>query len=126
MYTDLLAKIKNAELARKESITTPFSKMDFAIAKALAQANYLKDVQKRTIGHKMFIDIKLVYRGGKPGITDFKIMSKPSRRLYVGYRDLRRIKQGYGLAVLSTPKGISVNTDARKAKVGGEYLFEVW
>ncbi|RJP44600.1 30S ribosomal protein S8 [Candidatus Parcubacteria bacterium] len=126
MHYDLLAKIKNAQSARKESLVTRFSKSDFEVAKILAEAGYVKDVQKRVSGHKSFIEIKLSYRGKQPGLLGFRIISKPSRRLYEGYRNLRPVKQGYGLAVLSTPKGILSNKEARKAKVGGEYLAEVW
>ena len=63
---------------------------------------------------------------GDPAITDFKVMSKPSRRLHIGYRDLKAVKQNYGLSILSTPAGVMSNREARKQKVGGEYLFEVW
>jgi len=126
MYYDLLAKIKNAQQAKKETVVTPFSKMDFAVAKILAQENYVKDVQKKNIGHKSFLEVRLAYKSGRPGLIDFKIKSKPSRRLYIGYREVGRVKQGHGLAILSTPKGITSNIEARKQKVGGEYLCEVW
>lgn len=126
MYYDLLAKIKNAQQVRKETLLTPFSKLDFAVAKILVQAGYLKDAQRRTMGHKNFLEVKLSYKGSQPALSDFRIKSKSSRRLYIGYRSLRSVKQGYGLAVLSTPKGALSNTEARKSKVGGEYLFEVW
>jgi small subunit ribosomal protein S8 len=126
MYYDVLAKIKNAERAKKESMLVPYSKMDFAVATILAQAHYVKDVQKKMSGRKAFIEIKLKYRDDEGALRDFKIVSKPSRHIYVGYRELKSVKQGYGLALLSTPKGIMSNREARKQKMGGEYLCEVW
>ena len=79
-----------------------------------------------SVGRKNVLDIRLKYKNGQPGVTDFRIQSKPSRRMYRGYRELRPIRQGYGLVVISTPSGVMTNTEARKKKVGGEYLFEIW
>ena len=126
MYYDLLVKIKNAERAGKERITAPFSKFDFAVAKVLADEGYIKNADKKNVGRHGAIEIKLA--GGKKGfaINDFKILSKPSRRIYIDYRNLRPVKHGYGIGILSTPKGVMSNKAARKNKVGGEYLFEVW
>ncbi len=126
MYHDLLTKIKNAEHAKKEGLTVPFSKFDFAVAKILVQAGYLGDAQKKTAGRHENIEIKLPR--GKNGrvITGFKIVSKPSRRIYVKSQNLRLVKQGYGIAVISTSSGVMTNKEARKAKVGGEYLLEIW
>ena len=126
MYYDLLVKIKNAEWAKKESFQTPFSKFDFAVAKILVEARYLRDVQKKNIGKKSFLEVKLRYEKSGPALSDFRVMSKPSRRFYIGYRDLQSVKQGHGLAILSTPSGIMTNREARKQKVGGEYLFQIW
>lgn len=126
MYYDLLAKIKNGQRAKKEIILTPFSKGDFAVAEVLAARKYIKSAEKRVIGKRQYLEVKLSHKDGRPGMTDFKIMSKPSRRLYIGYRELKPIKQNYGMSVLSTPNGIFSNRDARKHKVGGEYLFEIW
>ena len=126
MYYDLLAKIKNAQAAKKESLLAPFSKMDFAVAELLRAMRFVGDVQKKTMDRKNMIEIKLLYGERGPALSDFKILSKPSRHLYAGYRDLKAVKSGYGFSVLSTPKGIVTHVQARKQKVGGEYLFEVW
>ena len=126
MYDDLLAKIKNAQRAEKDSLQTPFTKMDFAVAKVLVDAGYLKDAQKKTVGRHPTLEVKLRYREKRPAVNDFKILSKPSRHYYVGYRELRTVKQGYGIGVLSTPQGIMSNRAAHKDKVGGEYLFQIW
>lgn len=126
MYYDLLIRIKNAQKAKKESLTAPFSNMDFAIAKILADSGYVKSASKKENGKKSSIEIKLAYPNNRGAITDFKILSKPSRRLYSGYKELKPVKQNEGLAILTTPQGLMTNRDARKNKVGGEYLFQVW
>ena len=70
--------------------------------------------------------VKIKYNDSKGVITGVKFISKPSRRLYVGYKDIRRVKSGYGLSVISTPIGVVSGSEARKSKVGGEILFEIW
>lgn len=126
MYYDLLVKIKNAEKARKESIQVPYSKFDFQVAKLLADSGFLGNVQKKVVGRKNMLEVELKYSGAQPALSDFKVISKPSRRMYIGYRELKPIRQDFGVAVLSTPAGVMTNKDARKNKVGGEYLFQVW
>lgn len=130
MYHDLLIRIKNAAKAGKETVSAPFSTMDLEIAKLLVKAGYLKSADKRVVGRKNFIEAEIAYEGGardrRPVLTDFKMISKPSRHLYSGYRELKPVRQTFGTAVLSTPKGVMTAQSARKEKVGGEYLFEVW
>ena len=120
MYYQLLPKIKNAVQARKEKMTTPFSNMDFAVLKALEGAGYLKSVEKEAMGRRYVIMVRL------KDPVDFKIISKPSRHQYRDYRSLRSVRQGFGIAVLSTSKGIMTDREARKQKIGGEYLFQIW
>ena len=83
-------------------------------------------MQKRTTDKKLFLDIKLSYRDGEPRFQDFKIVSKPSRRMYSGYREIKPVRQGYGIGVLTTPSGVLSNVEAREKKAGGEYLFQIW
>ena len=126
MYYDLLARIKNAAMAGKSSLLAPFSRVDFEVAKVLAKENYLKDVQKKVINRKNFIELKLAYAHDRAVIQGFKVMSKPGRRFYSRYQDLKSVRNGYGLGVLSTSRGIMDNKEAKKNRVGGEYLFEIW
>jgi small subunit ribosomal protein S8 len=126
MHYDLLAKIKNAYGAKKEGFQTAYSAADFSVAKILVRHGFLKDAQKRTIDKKQYLEVKLRYDNDTASFEDFRIKSKPSRRLYTGYRDLRPVRQNYGLGILSTPKGIMTTSEARKQKVGGEYLLEIW
>ena len=124
MYTDLLIRIKNAEIARKPSIKVPYSRLDFAVASILARHHFVKQVEKKGRAPKRVMEITLA--GSKRQIDGLKFVSKSSRRIYVGYKDLFPVRRGFGMAVLSTPKGIIDSKEAIKNKVGGEFLFEIW
>jgi len=126
MYYDLLSKLKNASRAEKEKMVLPFSKMDLAVLVTLAEAGYIKGAEREAAGKKSVIAVRLAYKDKESVITDFKLMSKPSRRLYIDYRNLRSVRQGHGAAVISTSRGIMTDRQARKNKVGGEYLFQIW
>lgn len=127
MYTHLLAKIKNAQAVKKDSVKLPYSNMDFAIAELLSNHKFLDGAFKKGRMPKRVLDIKLKYdKNGQGAVQGIKILSKPSRRLYAGYKELRPIRQGYGLLVLSTPKGVMDGKSARKQKLGGQLLFEIW
>lgn len=127
MYTDLLVKIKNAQAVKSEIVKTSYSVMDKAILDILEKKNFIGAVEVKGRAPKKVIDINLKYdAAGKGAVTGVKILSKPSRHLYVGYVDIRPVKQGFGLLVVSTSKGIMDGASARKAKLGGELLFEIW
>lgn len=113
-------------MARKDKIIVPFSRMDFAVANTLAASGFLKSVEKETTGKKSVIVIRLKTKSKITMVNDFKIISKPSRHFYKDYRSLYSVRQGHGTAVLSTSKGIMTEKEARKNKIGGEYLFEIW
>lgn len=128
MYYDLLPKIKNAIQARKDKMVVPFSRMDFAVLNVLAANGYIKSAEKETTanGKKSVIIVRLGTKTKAARVNDFNTISKPSRHFYKDYRGLRPVRQGHGMAVLSTSKGIMSGRDAKKQKVGGEYLFEIW
>lgn len=123
MYYDMLIRIKNAQAAKKRSLKIPYSKMDLAVAEVLVARNYLKGAARKGRGAKRIIDIALPET---PAIHGIRMVSTPSRAIYAGYKDVRRVKSGYGLAVLTTPKGVLAGDAARKEKVGGKILFEIW
>ena len=126
-YIDLITRIKNAQQAKKETLKAPFSNMDLAVAELLAKHGYVDDAQKKGRLPKRVIEIKLKYDSqGQGAITGVKLLSKPSRRLYAGVKELWPVRQGYGLGVISTSKGIMTYSDAHKAKLGGQRLFEIW
>jgi small subunit ribosomal protein S8 len=124
MYYRLLPEIKNAKRAGKDKMTVPFSRMDLAVLEVLRDNGYIKSAEKEAAGKKSVITIRL--SGKKKEDIEFKLLSKPSRRFYSDYRSLHRVRQGYGIGVLSTPSGVMSVADAKKKKVGGEYLFQIW
>jgi len=126
MYTDLLTKIQNAQKAKKTSLKVPFSNMDLAIAELLSKHNFIGAVNKKGRMPKRVLEIDLKYIDEMGAISGVKFLSVPSRRLYAGYTALRPVKQGYGIGLVSTPKGIMTSLDAKKQKMGGQLLFEIW
>ena len=119
---DLLIRIQNASRVGKASISVPFSKMKLAIADVLSKEGYVGAPDKKNYA----LNIPLSYKNGRPVITGVKRLSKLSRRTYMGVRDVRPVRAGHGLLVLSTPKGIMTGAQARAQRVGGEALFEIW
>mgnify|MGYP001576383114 CR=1 FL=1 len=127
MYLDLLTKIKNGQASRKESVKLPYAEMDFVIAELLVKHKFAEAAFKKGRMPKRVLDVKLKYDAdGRGAVQGVKVLSRPSRRLYSGYADLRPVRQGYGLLVISTPKGIMDGKSARKQKLGGQLLFEIW
>jgi len=123
MYINFLVQLKNAVRAGKRGTKTPYTAMDLAVAKVLARHGFLKNVEVKGRAPKKIIEVE--FNAERP-IRDFRWKSTPSVARYGGYRNLRSVKQGHGLLVLTTPKGILAGHEARKEKVGGQLLFEVW
>jgi small subunit ribosomal protein S8 len=122
---DMIIRIKNAGESRKDTVAFPYSNLKASICKTLLDSGYIKSlVIKGKIAKS--IEVGLIYNGKFPKIQGVKRLSKPSRRLYKASSDLRPVKRGYGSLIMSTPKGIMVGEHARKSKVGGEALFEIW
>ncbi len=127
MYINMLTRIKNAILVGKKRVKVPYAKFDMEIIDALQKSGYITSAEKKGRSIKKIIDIELKYNDDEvSAISDLRIMSKPSQRVYKGYRDVRLSKQGFGNFFLTTPKGIMTEREARKQKVGGEILFEIW
>ena len=118
--------IKNGSLAGKESVVFPYSKIKNAIAECLKKEGYVSDLSKKIKNGQPMLEVKLIYVEGKPRITEVERISKQSRRVYYGMKDIHSVRSGSGLLVLSTPKGILSGKDARKEQVGGEALFRIW
>lgn len=126
MYTDLLTQLKNAQAVKKESIKVPYSKMDERILEILKENNFINDFDKKGRGVKRIIEIELKYETEGKAISGVKFISKPSLRLYISYKNIKQVRNGYGLLIISTPKGIITGKEARRMKVGGEMLFKIW
>lgn len=122
---NMLIAIKNAGFVKKASVTLPHSKMKEAIASLLKEEGYIK-TYKVDGDVKKTLEIVLEYKGSTPRVTDVKRVSKSSKRIYTGVKDIAPVKYGHGLCVLSTPKGIMTDKLARKEMVGGEVLFTIW
>jgi small subunit ribosomal protein S8 len=122
--SDLIIRLKNASDVKKPSITIAQSKLVENIAYALKKAGYLTSVEKNKDAREL--NLGLVYFSGEPRIHGVERISKSSRRMYQGYSDIRIFRSGFGNSFLSTPKGILIDMEARKYKVGGEVLFRIW
>jgi small subunit ribosomal protein S8 len=132
MYTDpiadMLTRIRNASLAQKAELVLPYSKFKASLAALLVKAGFVSASQDLISGdtHKM-LQIKLKYTAsGEPVIAGIKRVSKPGQRIYLSSDKLPRTNSGYGVTVVSTSKGLMTDREARKQKVGGEVVCQVW
>ncbi len=123
---DMLNRIKNAQKIGHQTLEIPFSKMKFEIAKIMEREGLLGKTEKKGLKAKQTLVLKLKYDQGAGAISDLRRKSKPGCRLYVGASEIRPIKQGYGLAIISTSRGLMTDKEARKNKIGGEILCEIW
>jgi len=118
--------MKNGSLAGLPSVTFPYSKMKNSIAECLKKAGYVSEISKKVKKGQPLLEVGLIYIDKKPKITEVERISKQSRRIYFGMKDIHSVRNGTGLLVLSTPKGILSGKEARKEQVGGEALFRIW
>ena len=124
---DMLARIRNAGGARHARMSCPSSKLKMAVAKVLSDEGFVGAVSNDGDGKKPTMTIDLRYQDdGRLMIEGMRRVSKPGRRVYVGAGDVRQVRAGLGMAVLSTSKGVMCDRDARAQKVGGEVICEVW
>jgi len=122
---DMIIRMKNAGNVNKTSISFPYSKLKDAISEVLLKTGFIKSFSKKGKKNKS-IEVELLFEENKPKIKGVKRVSKFSRRSYKGFRDIYPVRQGFGIGVYSTPKGILSDKEAKKQKVGGELLFEIW
>lgn len=124
--SDLLARIRNAQIARHASVKVPFSKIKLGIVKILHDEGFVGSY-KTLEGSRKEIELSIRYTNKQePIISNLKRVSRPGRRIYTGYEDLKSVRSGLGIAILSTPKGIITDKQARQDKVGGELLCTIW
>jgi small subunit ribosomal protein S8 len=123
----MLTRIRNALIAQKKSVTVPASNMKYAIARVLRDEGYLNDVAYHEDDRQNRIQLSLKYwRGDQPVIAGLRRISKPGRREYVKADEIPKVLGGLGICILTTPKGILTGQEARRQKVGGEVICEVW
>lgn len=123
---DMLSRIRNAGQARHEKTVIPASKLKAAIADVLKREGYIKDYVLHEDGKQGTITVFLRYENGRPVIRKLQRVSRPGLRRYVGSGEIPRVLGGLGISILSTSKGVMVDREARKAKVGGELLCTIY
>jgi small subunit ribosomal protein S8 len=123
---DLLTRIRNAQLAGKASVSIPSSKLKLAVVKVLQDEGYVGTHRVEQDGVKANLIVELKYFGGKPVIAEIDRISSPGLRAYKGKDDLPKVRNGLGIAIVSTSKGVMTDRAARQAGVGGEVLCTVF
>ncbi|MDD5606303.1 MAG: 30S ribosomal protein S8 [Candidatus Pacebacteria bacterium] len=115
--SDTLTRIRNAQAVSKEIVIMPFSKIRYKVLQILEQEGFLNKVEKQN----SLLQVSL-----KKNIQGMERQSKPGQRIYVRSKDIQSVRGGYGLSLISTSQGIMTNKEARKRKLGGELLFNIW
>lgn len=124
---DFITRLKNASMVGKRTVSVPFSNVKHAIALTLKKSGYIGEVSEEGEGVRKMITVALLYgQNGTPKIREVKRISKPGRRMYLPVSRIHPIKYGKGLMILTTPRGILTDAEARKNRVGGETLFSIW
>lgn len=126
LIAQMLTNIRNAQAVKHESVKTPYSKVNLGIAEIFKREGWIKEVTVKSRGEKKSLVIELKYEGGNPAFSGLRRVSKHGQRIYIKYGEIPRVRHGYGLAIISTPKGILSGEDAKKEKVGGEFLCEIY
>jgi len=123
---DMLTRIRNGQRARKDSVLSPASKLRARVLDVLQREGYIRGYSEEEMGPAKGIRIELKYFEGQPAIKHVARVSKPGRRVYSGSQDLPRVMNGLGITIVSTPKGVLSDAEAREQNVGGEVLAEVF
>jgi small subunit ribosomal protein S8 len=123
---DMLTRIRNGQQARKDSILTPASKLRAHVLDVLQREGYIRGYSEEELAGQKGLRIELKYFEGQPAIQHLARVSKPGRRVYSGSRELPRIRNGLGITIVSTPRGVLSDAEARDQNVGGEVLAEVF
>lgn len=119
---DLLTRVRNAILAHHQEVSIPTSKIKEAVTRTLKDGGYIQDYQVK--GRQLIVRLK--YRDGKPAIGNLRRVSKPGRRVYRSADKIPWVRNGFGMAIISTSKGVIADAQARKRNLGGEIICEVW
>ena len=124
--SDMLTSVRNALAVKHSTVIIPFSNLKYEIAKIFEKEGFIEKIEKKGRRSKRFIEISLKYSDEAPTISGLKKISKPGQRIYSDWKKIKRVKGGYGIAIVSTSKGLMTNKEARKNKIGGEIICEVW
>ena len=125
--TDMLNRIRNAQAVNHQTVEIPYSNLTNNLAEILVREGFLDKIEKRRKKEKKIARLYLRYDSDNTGaISGLKRISKPSRRVYKKSKEIGKVRGGYGIAIISTPQGLMTDKEARKKKLGGETLCEVW
>ena len=124
--SDLITRIRNAQMRSKSKVSTPGSKMRANVLEVLKTEGYIRGYAEEEMGPAKGIRIELKYFEGQPAIKHVARVSKPGRRVYSGSQELPRVMNGLGITIVSTPRGVLSDAEAREQNVGGEVLAEVF
>ena len=123
---DMLTRIRNAMALKREEVSIPFSDLKFKILKIMEREGFLKKVDRRGRRRRKEIRVFLSYEDDFPSIHELKRISKPGQRIYASKGEIKPVRNGYGIAIISTSKGLMSDREARKAGLGGEVLCSIW
>jgi small subunit ribosomal protein S8 len=123
---DMIARVKNAQARNHKKVELPSSNFKSKIADILKNEGFIKDFKITGENKKLVLSLELKYHSGNPVISNFERVSKPGRRIFSSADSLPKINNGLGIAIVSTPKGVMTDIDARKQKVGGEIICKVF
>lgn len=123
---DMLNQIRNAVAVQREQILLPFSNLKYEIAKIMEKEGFIGKIDKKGKKSKKLLEINLKYENKVPVISGLKRISKTGQRIYLSSQEVKPVRGGYGLAIISTSKGLMTNKEARKNKLGGEIICEIW
>ena len=123
---DMIARVKNAQARNHKKVELPSSNFKTKIADILKNEGFIKDFKINKENNKSLLSLELKYHSGNPVISTFERVSKPGRRIFSSADSLPRINNGLGIAIISTPKGVMTDIDARKQKIGGEIICKVF
>ena len=123
---DMIARIKNAQIRSQKKVALPSSKFKVKISEVLKNEGFILDYKNETIDEKPVLVIQLKYNLGNPVINTIERVSKPGRRIFSSAESLPKINNGLGIAIISTPKGVMSDVNARKQKIGGEIICKVF
>lgn len=125
--SDFIIQLKNAGAVGKREVSLPYSKFKLAVAEKLKEAGYIASAEKKGKKVKKTLEVTLKYTDdGTHVISNVKRISKPGRRMYASVSEIFPVRYGKGALIISTPKGVKTDSEARSEKVGGEVLFEIW
>jgi small subunit ribosomal protein S8 len=124
--SDMIIRIVNAQAVLHPTVPIPFSNFKYEIAKILEKQGFVAKVEEKGKKIKRIIEITLKYNDKVPAISGLRRISKPGQKIYAEAKEIKKVKGGYGMSIISTPQGLMINSEARKKKIGGEIILEVW